>query len=166
MHLLSNVTKAYEWGSLAAIPSFLRRAANGNPVAELWMGTHPQAPSSVEEAVGRLTPLVAVSGDLPFLPKVLEHQRATSPVLPQKHRSVTVRPRLLRARRPQTQSSPPQETQIQNPRRSTRQATVRTIQSKRCCIDRMNPPCHSGLQRGDQVNDQVCAVEGDDDGRH
>ncbi|HZK35791.1 MAG TPA: type I phosphomannose isomerase catalytic subunit [Aeromicrobium sp.] len=56
MHLLSNVTKAYEWGSLAAIPSFLRRAANGNPVAELWMGTHPQAPSSVEEAVGRLTP--------------------------------------------------------------------------------------------------------------
>ena len=78
MHLLSNATKDYEWGSLAAIPSFLGRAADGNPVAELWMGTHPQAPSSVEEAVGLLTPLAAVSGELPFLLKILAADKPLS----------------------------------------------------------------------------------------
>ncbi|MGZ5369723.1 MAG: type I phosphomannose isomerase catalytic subunit, partial [Aeromicrobium sp.] len=46
MFLLSNGTRAYEWGSRAAIPSFLGRDSDGNPVAELWMGTHPLAPSS------------------------------------------------------------------------------------------------------------------------
>jgi len=78
MHLLSNVTKAYEWGSPAAIPALLGRTADGNPVAELWMGTHPLAPSSIEEPVGLLTPLAAVSGDLPFLLKILAADKPLS----------------------------------------------------------------------------------------
>ncbi|MGZ5374764.1 MAG: mannose-6-phosphate isomerase, class I [Aeromicrobium sp.] len=78
MFLLSNGTRAYEWGSRAAIPSFLGRDSDGNPVAELWMGTHPLAPSSVEETVGLLTPLVALAGELPFLLKVLAADKPLS----------------------------------------------------------------------------------------
>ncbi|MBC7596145.1 MAG: mannose-6-phosphate isomerase, class I [Kineosporiaceae bacterium] len=71
MHLLDNVSQAYEWGSTAAIPSFLRRNADGNPVAEVWMGTHPLAPSALGDGPVTGTLLVDTAGDLPFLLKVL-----------------------------------------------------------------------------------------------
>lgn len=67
MFLLANTSKAYVWGSHAAIPSFLGRDAGGEPVAELWMGTHPLAPSVVSDGVT----LADVAGELPFLLKVL-----------------------------------------------------------------------------------------------
>lgn len=78
MYLLVNATQGYAWGSAAAIPTFLGRNGDGNPVAELWMGTHPRAPSSVEEAVGLLTPLANVAGELPFLLKVLAADKPLS----------------------------------------------------------------------------------------
>jgi mannose-6-phosphate isomerase len=67
MFLLTNSSKAYEWGSPVAIPTFLGRHATGEPVAEVWMGTHPLAPSVVEDGVL----LADVAGDLPFMLKVL-----------------------------------------------------------------------------------------------
>ena len=75
---MTNAQLHYEWGSRAAIPTFLGKDADGRPVAELWMGTHHQGPSSVEEAVGLLTPLAAVSGELPFLMKVLAADKPLS----------------------------------------------------------------------------------------
>ena len=71
MFLLTNATQAYAWGSTADIPSFLGRAQDGKPVAELWLGTHELAPSLVEEAVGVAVPLSEVAGELPFMMKVL-----------------------------------------------------------------------------------------------
>lgn len=71
MHLLDNVSQAYEWGSAAAIPSFQRRNADGNPVAEVWMGTHPLAPSTVGSGPSKGKLLADTAGDLPFLLKVL-----------------------------------------------------------------------------------------------
>jgi len=60
----------YDWGSLTAIPEFLGEPPAGQPVAELWFGTHPLGVSTVETADGP-QPLVDVAGDLPFMLKVL-----------------------------------------------------------------------------------------------
>jgi mannose-6-phosphate isomerase len=38
-------TQAYAWGSPTAIPAILGVPPTGAPVAELWMGAHPSAPS-------------------------------------------------------------------------------------------------------------------------
>lgn len=35
----------YSWGSPSAIPELVGRAPNGRPVAEVWFGAHPAAPS-------------------------------------------------------------------------------------------------------------------------
>jgi mannose-6-phosphate isomerase len=54
MYRLLNTTQRYAWGSLTAIPEFLGVPSDGAPVAELWMGTHPTAPSVVvDPATGR-----------------------------------------------------------------------------------------------------------------
>lgn len=45
---LSNPVQHYAWGSPTRIPEFLgvdRAGFEGRPVAELWMGAHPKAPS-------------------------------------------------------------------------------------------------------------------------
>lgn len=44
---LVNQTQDYAWGSSTAIPDLLGSDPPGNPVAELWMGAHPLAPSRV-----------------------------------------------------------------------------------------------------------------------
>jgi len=44
---LVNQTQEYAWGSPRAIPEFLGLGPTGRPVAELWMGAHPSAPSAV-----------------------------------------------------------------------------------------------------------------------
>eukprot|EP00842_Homolaphlyctis_polyrhiza_P000167 jgi/Hompol1/1150/HPOL_004469-RA len=90
-------TQPYEWGKIghssmaaqlaAATPGFV--PSESTPYAELWMGTHPNAPSLV---AGTTTPLKAVltkdnlaadvhshyNGDLPFLFKVLSINKALS----------------------------------------------------------------------------------------
>jgi mannose-6-phosphate isomerase len=44
---LDNPVRDYDWGSTGDIPAFLGVAAVGGPVAEMWMGAHPDAPSRV-----------------------------------------------------------------------------------------------------------------------
>jgi mannose-6-phosphate isomerase len=47
MDRLDNLVRDYPWGSARDIPEFLGIPASGEPVAELWMGAHPDSPSRV-----------------------------------------------------------------------------------------------------------------------
>lgn len=67
MELLDGVPQHYAWGDEHTIPALLGRGPDGRPWAELWFGTHPMAPASVDD--GR--PLADVAGPLPYLLKVL-----------------------------------------------------------------------------------------------
>lgn len=90
MYRLTNVVKHYDWGSMTAIPTFLGAEADGRPVAEVWMGTHPDGPSRVrgrslrdvidDDPTGAVGPRVSARfGDrLPFLFKVLAASRPLS----------------------------------------------------------------------------------------
>lgn len=97
-YILSNRIQPYEWGTRgrqAFIPKLLGMKYNDNlPYAELWMGTHPAAPSQVKiseqllglyelikmypvEFLGRLT-YEHFGANLPFLFKVLSAGKALS----------------------------------------------------------------------------------------
>ena len=82
--LIDGAPKNYDWGSITAIPELLGRRATGEPVAELWFGTHPSGPAVLCESnipldrhieadpVAALGAAVADEfGSLPFLLKVL-----------------------------------------------------------------------------------------------
>jgi len=87
-YLMQNEVQHYAWGSIgknAFIPRLLQLSNIGDkPYAELWMGTHPNAPSRCAET-GRLlselirenpeaalgNALAAGSSSLPFLAKIL-----------------------------------------------------------------------------------------------
>lgn len=71
MLLLENSVRGYDWGTVDKIPEFLGVAATGKPMAELWMGTHPMAPSSVLSTGGTRQSLREIAGELPFMLKVL-----------------------------------------------------------------------------------------------
>lgn len=49
MKLLQGRIRDYAWGSLNAIPGLFGFGAAEQPVAELWMGAHPSAPSFLAE---------------------------------------------------------------------------------------------------------------------
>ena len=98
MQLLEGVIRHYDWGSIDSIPELLGVRATGEPWAELWLGAHPSAPSSVGSEGIALDGLIAADpaaalgtnvadhfGDLPFLLKVLA---AASPLSLQAHPSV------------------------------------------------------------------------------
>ena len=51
MRRLVNASRGYDWGSAAEIPRFLGVEPNGQPVAEVWIGTHPLAPSTDADGV-------------------------------------------------------------------------------------------------------------------
>lgn len=85
-HLLENAIQPYAWGSPTAIPDLLGVAnPDGGPMAELWIGAHPAAPSRLAADRRPLPEIVAadpagvlgariagVHGErLPFLFKVL-----------------------------------------------------------------------------------------------
>lgn len=92
MHRLVNTVRHYDWGSVNAIPAILGKEPTGEPAAELWMGTHPGAPSQLAAADRTLAELVAEDPEaalgadlarrtgprLPFLFKVLAAERALS----------------------------------------------------------------------------------------
>jgi mannose-6-phosphate isomerase len=61
------VIQHYEWGDPTFIPSLLGQQPDGRPWAELWLGTHPNGPTHLDD--GR--PLSEVVGELPDLLKVL-----------------------------------------------------------------------------------------------
>jgi mannose-6-phosphate isomerase len=68
------VVQHYDWGDPTFIPRLLGIDPDERPWAELWLGTHPNGPSSFTDG----TPLVDVTGDLPYLLKVLAAQRPLS----------------------------------------------------------------------------------------
>ena len=55
MYRLDNTVQHYAWGSRTYLPELLGVDVDGRPFAELWMGTHPVAPSRV--ASDRLPPV-------------------------------------------------------------------------------------------------------------
>jgi len=70
----------YAWGDPLFIPALLGVEPDGEPWAELWLGTHPNGPSSLAD--GRA--LAEVTGPLPYLLKVLA---AAEPLSMQTHPS-------------------------------------------------------------------------------
>ncbi|WP_285243712.1 mannose-6-phosphate isomerase, class I [Pseudarthrobacter sp. fls2-241-R2A-127] len=103
MYEIENVLRDYAWGSTTAIASLLGRPESGRPEAELWIGAHPDSPSTahVPEDGGRrpLDDLIASDPEhflgaesvsafgprLPFLAKILA---AAQPLSLQVHPSL------------------------------------------------------------------------------
>jgi mannose-6-phosphate isomerase len=48
MHLLTNPSMDYAWGSFTAIPKLMGLGPSPRPVAEVWIGAHRAAPSTLE----------------------------------------------------------------------------------------------------------------------
>jgi len=83
VYRLSNKFKHYSWGSKTLIPQFLNMEnKNGSLFAEMWMGTHKGAPSQVFTGGapdgGGLNDLINISGELPFLFKLLAIEKPLS----------------------------------------------------------------------------------------
>jgi mannose-6-phosphate isomerase len=78
VHRLRNGVQNYDWGSTDAIPKFLGERRSDEPVAEMWIGTHPLKPSVAVDPVGNEKPLADVAGDLPFMVKLLAADRPLS----------------------------------------------------------------------------------------
>ena len=57
----------YEWGDPTFIPTLQGVEPDGRPCAEWWLGTHPNGPARFADG----TELRSVTGDLPYLLKVL-----------------------------------------------------------------------------------------------
>jgi len=57
----------YAWGDPTFIPELLHVTADGQPWAELWLGTHPNGPTTFADG----TALSDRTGELPYLLKVL-----------------------------------------------------------------------------------------------
>ncbi|MGZ4766377.1 MAG: type I phosphomannose isomerase catalytic subunit, partial [Ilumatobacteraceae bacterium] len=81
MHRVHGRAQHYAWGHPTAIPDLLDVAADGQPWAEWWMGTHPLAPSTIDDGA----PLRSVAGDLPYLLKLMA---AAEPLSLQTHPDV------------------------------------------------------------------------------
>lgn len=99
MRLVRGVVQHYAWGHPTAIPNFLEIEPDGRPWAELWFGTHLGGASRLldiddsvdvnnrsanDDTAGLSKPLVTVSGELPFLLKILA---AAEPLSLQTHPS-------------------------------------------------------------------------------
>ena len=67
MDRITGVVQHYDWGDVAAIPDLLSVPSDGQPWAELWLGTHHGGPAALVEN----GPLSDISGELPYLLKVL-----------------------------------------------------------------------------------------------
>jgi mannose-6-phosphate isomerase len=50
---LTNTIRPYAWGSRTALPALLGTPPTGEPQAELWMGAHPGAPSTIDRGLGQ-----------------------------------------------------------------------------------------------------------------
>lgn len=103
MYEIDNVLRDYAWGSTTAIAALLGRPESGGPEAELWIGAHPDSPSTAHVPEdGTNKPLDAlIAGDpehflgtesvsrfgprLPFLAKILA---AAQPLSLQVHPSL------------------------------------------------------------------------------
>jgi len=68
----------YAWGDSHFLPQLLGHAPDGQPWAELWLGTHPNGPTQLADG----SPLATLTGELPYLLKVLS---AAEPLSLQAH---------------------------------------------------------------------------------
>jgi mannose-6-phosphate isomerase len=79
IYKLQNQIKHYEWGSAKLIPDLLglpnQDGDHKKPFAEMWMGTHPLAPSQIAENGVNLK---EISGELPFLLKLIAVEKPLS----------------------------------------------------------------------------------------
>lgn len=78
--VIEGVVQHSAWGDPTFIPKLLGLPGRGKPWAELWLGTHPNGPSVLDDG----TPLVDLTGPLPYLLKVLS---AAEPLSLQAHPS-------------------------------------------------------------------------------
>jgi mannose-6-phosphate isomerase len=69
---LDNPVRKYAWGSVCDIPEFLGMAAEGGPVAELWIGAHPDSPSRmIRDGIGEsLAEIIAARPEAELGPEV------------------------------------------------------------------------------------------------
>ena len=67
MHMVHGRAQHYAWGDMSAIPDMVGEQPDGQPWAEWWMGTHPLAPSTVDDG----SPLQSIAGELPYLLKLM-----------------------------------------------------------------------------------------------
>lgn len=67
VRVVEGAVQHYVWGDREFIPNLLGVASKGQPWAELWLGTHPNGPTLLDDG----TPLSDLSGPLPYLLKVL-----------------------------------------------------------------------------------------------
>lgn len=74
---LINAHRRYDWGSFDEIPRFLGAPIEPQPLAEVWMGTHPLDPSYVARDDTQV-PLADVAGELPYLVKILAARQPLS----------------------------------------------------------------------------------------
>lgn len=61
------VVQHYAWGDTDFLPTLLGQEPDGQPYAELWLGTHPNGPTTLDDG----TLLSDITGELPYLLKVL-----------------------------------------------------------------------------------------------
>lgn len=64
---VTGTVQHYAWGDPTFLPELLGLEPDGRPWAELWLGTHPNGPTLLDDG----TPLVDLTGPLPYLLKVL-----------------------------------------------------------------------------------------------
>ena len=74
MRAVLGTARHYDWGDAAFIPDLLGLPADGRPWAEWWVGTHPSAPSTLDDG----SSLESATGALPWLLKVLSAARPLS----------------------------------------------------------------------------------------
>ncbi|HUF99012.1 MAG TPA: mannose-6-phosphate isomerase, class I [Ilumatobacter sp.] len=78
MQRVTGAVQHYAWGDDSFLPALLGVEPDGQPWAELWLGTHPSGPATLANGVL----LVDVAGHLPYLLKVLS---AAQPLSLQTH---------------------------------------------------------------------------------
>ncbi|MBT2584626.1 mannose-6-phosphate isomerase, class I [Arthrobacter sp. ISL-95] len=66
MYQIENVLRPYAWGSTTAIAELLGRPASGGPEAEMWIGAHPDSPSTAVHPNGVTQPLDALIASDPL----------------------------------------------------------------------------------------------------
>ena len=67
MHRVHGRAQHYAWGDPTSIPEMVGNQPDGRPWAEWWMGTHPLAPSTLDDG----SPLQSIAGELPYLVKFM-----------------------------------------------------------------------------------------------
>lgn len=67
VRVVEGAVQHYDWGDTDFIPKLLGVPSRGKPWAELWLGTHANGPTTLDDG----TPLQDLTGELAYLLKVL-----------------------------------------------------------------------------------------------